>query len=1188
MNQKDYELVLDSLPSMGIFIIREDNHEILYLNEKVKKAAGNAEVGMICHEIWSDFCSNCPFRDIGDKKECRSVQYNSLFGKTVDMVATRILWQGNIPALLITASPHAGVSGDTYSRILRVNLTTDTYEIVKTGEEEEREEGTDFSHMPFSRWIDWFIKAGNVHSGDVKRLLEIVQTENLSREIRNNRHIIVCPYRRKVEKGFRWHTLEIVPDYDYAEDNQTVMLYVKDIHDVYKKGIQLEEINIQNQEIIQSLGELNFGIYVIDMRTGMLNPVRVSQDMDKLFHEGIWGWDEVLVKMLPFFHPEYREPLLEKFSVASLKEALARGEKKIELLCQRMIEGRYHYVSVSVHFRESSIDSNYVVLAVQDVDERTRQEFQRSQDDRRMAVIIKSRYHIMSSVDLDTGMCDRVYLDATEDLADLQTVDYEKEVKKAVEEVICQDDAEKFMDNLSLEALQKKAESVKDYDEYICQYRIKKPSLCWIESQVFFIRQGENILVNILDRDITKEKKKEEAYTAEKRKGNNIINGLNRMFFATYYMDLETHKFFVLTQRDKIRELFGEEADAREAIHIYAENIVCEEDREEFLAIMTEENLKATLSGENPFFAAEYRIMGESEEDGIRWVRATVIMAEEKDGLPDKVLYVAQDVTESKQKEKREQQVLKEAYDAALHANASKSEFLSRMSHDIRTPMNAIIGMTAIAGTHLDNPARVQDCLNKITISGKHLLALINEVLDMSKIESGKIDLAEEEFNLSDLIHNLHTMILPSVKGKKQKLEIRIHKIEHEDVAGDVLRLQQVFMNILGNAVKYTPEGGELKLEITEKSSKTYGYGCYEFVFSDTGIGMSKEYMEKIFEPFSRAEDSRVSKIEGTGLGMTIAFNIVHMMNGDIRVESREGEGSRFTVTVFLKQQDNNMPAMEQLVDLPVLVVDDDSYVCEATCVMLEEMGMKGEWVLSGREAVARAGKAHETGNDFFAIILDWKMPEMDGIQTARKLRETVGDEVPIIILSAYDWSSIEEEAREVGIDGFISKPLFKSQLVYLFKKIVDGSKERETEITELSKQGYKNKRILLVEDNDLNREIAEEIIGDTGILVDSAADGKQALDKYQEMEPGYYDMIFMDIQMPVMNGYEATKEIRKTGREDAKTIPIIAMTANAFIEDVIASKEAGMNEHITKPLNVEQLMECIGRWVDNKPGNNE
>ncbi len=524
---------------------------------------------------------------------------------------------------------------------------------------------------------------------------------------------------------------------------------------------------------------------------------------------------------------------------------------------------------------------------------------------------------------------------------------------------------------------------------------------------------------------------------------------------------------------------------------------------------------------------------------------------------------------------------LKDAYEAADRASSAKTDFLSNMSHDIRTPMNAIIGMTAIAGAYIDDKERVQDCLAKITASSKHLLSLINEILDMSRIESGKLTLSEEEFNLSDLIENLLTMVKPQVAEKNHQMNVRIVDIEHEDVIGDSLRIQQAFVNIMSNAVKYTPDGGTINLTISERPTNKTKVGCYEFVFEDNGIGMSREFMKKLFTPFERAENEYSSKIQGTGLGMAITKNIVNMMNGDIRVKSVQGEGTTFTVTIFLRLQSVDDVSTEELAGLPVLVVDDDEICCQSTAEILKEIGMDSEWVTKGHIAVERVSQRHDNDEDFFAVILDWKMPGMDGLETAKEIRRKVGNEVPIIIFSAYDWTDIEMEARAAGVDAFISKPLFKSRLTTLFKGLAgEETAAPRNELENIAQSDYSDKRILLVEDNEINREIAVEILGMTGIQIETAENGKIAVDMVSDSADGYYDLVFMDIQMPVMNGYDAASAIRSLGRKYTNRLPIIAMTANAFAEDVVATKNAGMNEHIAKPLDLGKLDDAMKRWL--------
>ena len=592
------------------------------------------------------------------------------------------------------------------------------------------------------------------------------------------------------------------------------------------------------------------------------------------------------------------------------------------------------------------------------------------------------------------------------------------------------------------------------------------------------------------------------------------------------------------------------------------------------------ENIRVKLTSPDDIYRFEYCTLDEKQFKSIAisplsWTKGPDVQV-------GAVLFMAQDTTAEKLMEIQSRKALREAYEAAERASRAKTEFLSNMSHDIRTPMNAIIGMTAIAGANIENQDRVVDCLGKITQSSRHLLSLINEVLDMSRIESGKIVLVEEEFNLSDLCDNLVSMTKAQTDLHHHQLNVCINKIEHEDVCGDSMRIQQLVTNILSNAVKYTPDGGRIDFGIREVSTNSKGFGCYEFTVQDNGMGMTKEFQQVMFEPFTRADDKRTSKIQGTGLGMTIARNFARMMNGDIQVESELGRGSKFTITIFLKQQNKEIEAIDELIDLPVLVVDDDRNCCETTVALLEEIGIDGEWVTSGEEAVARTMERYEKDENYFAIIIDWKMPGMDGIETTRQIRKRVGNDVTIIILSAYDCADIEQEAREAGVDEFIAKPLFRSRLTATFKNIIQGKTSAAARhyLENISSCDYSGKRILLVEDNDLNREIAEEILGMTGAEIETAENGKDAVGMIASAKKDYYDLVFMDIQMPVMNGYEATAAIRSLDKSAGRSVPIVAMTANAFAEDIMLAKNAGMNEHIAKPLDMTRLRDVMRRWL--------
>lgn len=512
------------------------------------------------------------------------------------------------------------------------------------------------------------------------------------------------------------------------------------------------------------------------------------------------------------------------------------------------------------------------------------------------------------------------------------------------------------------------------------------------------------------------------------------------------------------------------------------------------------------------------------------------------------------------------------------HANKAKSEFLANMSHDIRTPMNAIVGMTAIATAHIDDTEQVKSCLKKIALSSKQLLGLINDVLDMSKIESGKMTLSAENTSLKELFDAIVSIMQPQIRTKKQSFNVQVDNVVTENVWCDGVRLNQVLLNILSNATKYTPEGGSIKLSISEEESpKGENFARIHIAVKDNGIGMKPEFLEKIFESYTRADGARVQKIEGTGLGMTITKYIVDAMEGSIEVESELDKGSEFRLTFDFQKA----PSMDVDMVLPawnMLVVDDDEFLCKSTIESLKSFGIHAEWTLSGESAIELALKQHQKRNDYQIILLDWKLPGMNGIQVARELREHLGKEVPILLISAYDWSEFETEAREAGISGFISKPLFKSALFYNLRKYMGVEELQDQPQDETIK--LSGRRILLAEDNELNWEVANELLSTLGLELEWAEDGQICLEKFEASPVGYYDLILMDIRMPHMTGYEATKAIRKLDRPDAESIPIIAMSADAFSEDIRQCMECGMNAHAAKPIDMGEITKLLERYL--------
>ncbi len=667
----------------------------------------------------------------------------------------------------------------------------------------------------------------------------------------------------------------------------------------------------------------------------------------------------------------------------------------------------------------------------------------------------------------------------------------------------------------------------------------------------------------------------------ERQEATRIIDASTNLFNSLLSVDFARGTYEYLKKEGQSRSTLPDQGQYEVLCQHFSEASDAYEEGEAPLVFMSREKTAKALKEGVPYVQEEWRAKGDGQP---LWYQvSTLCLARNEAGEPQAVLVAVQDVTEAKAQELASHQALEDAFQAAEHASQAKSDFLNSMSHDIRTPMNSIMGLTAIASMHVNEPDRVRDCLNNITSASKHLLGLINEVLDMAKIESGSIGLSEEPFNLPETVGNLVTIVHPQIAAKKQNLKVDMVGIKHEHVLGDPTRLQQVFVNIMGNAIKFTPDGGDITLRVAELPSRIPESGCYEFTFSDTGCGMSEEFMKTVFDPFTRANDSRTTKIEGTGLGMAIVKSVVSLMNGTVDVASKEGEGTTFTVTVHLKLRDGGEEDLAPLEGIRVLVVDDDPVACEGACLLLSEIGMVPDSELSGRDGVSAVVRAEQEGNPYRAVILDWRMPEMSGLECARAIREAAKNVVPIIILSAYDWSMIEQEAREVGVDAFISKPLYRSRLVQVMKELLTGETDAGVDEKALLEElSYAGKRVLLTEDNPMAALIAKEIVGMTGAEVEHAENGSLAVQMLRDHEPGYYDVVLMDIQMPVMNGYEAATAIRKEGenRPDLAAIPIIALSADAFAEDVKRAHASGMNDHMAKPLEIEPLTRMLKKWM--------
>ena len=674
--------------------------------------------------------------------------------------------------------------------------------------------------------------------------------------------------------------------------------------------------------------------------------------------------------------------------------------------------------------------------------------------------------------------------------------------------------------------------------------------------------------------DCTAQKQEENR---NRRRQAELIQALSTDYSIVRFFNLDSGKGFLLRDNNKgfLSDSFvKEEIGLEESMEEYIEQFVYEEDRDLLRASFSLENLQRELEKQMQYYV-NYRI---SAEDGIKYFQVRAVRA----GIWESghgIVLGFRSVDEEIRREMEKKGLLEDALMQANRASRAKSVFLSNMSHDIRTPMNAIVGFTALAITHIDHREQVEEYLKKIMTSGNHLLSLINDVLDMSRIESGKIHLDEKPCSLPDILHELRNILQADVRAKQLELYMDAVDVWDEDICCDKLRLNQVLLNLLGNAVKYTGAGGIVSLRVTEKAGAPAGYANYEFCVKDTGIGMSEEFVSHIFEPFEREENSTTSGIQGTGLGMAITKNIVDMMNGSISVKSEQGAGTEFHVafTFRLLTEEKEPLDIPELKNGRALVVDDDFNTCDSVTYMLQQVGMRAEWTLSGKEAILRTHQALMRGDMYSVYIVDWLLPDMNGIEVTRRIRKEMGDDVAVIVLTAYDWADIEEEAREAGVTAFCSKPLFMSELRSCLHSVINAEetaeKEREQE-TKVRSTG----RILLAEDVLLNQEIAVAILGDAGFTTEVAENGKIALEMVQNSQPGYYQLVLMDVQMPVMNGYEAARAIRKLDNAALASLPIIAMTANAFEEDKREALACGMNGHIAKPIDVKKLFETLDR----------
>ena len=720
-------------------------------------------------------------------------------------------------------------------------------------------------------------------------------------------------------------------------------------------------------------------------------------------------------------------------------------------------------------------------------------------------------------------------------------------------------------------------------DSASIEYRVRHKSgdILHVMGNIKLMEEHGDLFYQRFLLDVTAQKLQEQQKRMdEERRQMELVQALSVDYNLVCFFDLDTGLGSPLRVHncpyDVLDDIFMEEQlSMEESLGRYIDCCVCEEDRELLRQMTSRQFLLEELADKGTTYL-NYRAICGGE---LRFFQMKAVGAgswEKRRG----VVLGFRNVDNETRKEMEKKMLLEDALAQANRASKAKSVFLSNMSHDIRTPMNAIIGFTALATTHIDQREQVEGYLKKIMTSSNHLLSLINDILDMSRIESGKISLEEKPASLPDILHGLRNIVQADIHAKQMELYMDAMDVVDEDIYCDRLRLNQILLNLLGNAIKYTPAGGVVSVRVAQKPGAPAGQASYEFRVKDTGIGMSEEFVAHIFEPFERERNSTTSGIQGTGLGMAITKNIVEMMNGSIAVKSKQGVGTEVVVKITFRlcAGKKQSPLIPELHNCRALVVDDDFNTCDSVSYMLQQIGLRAEWTLSGKEAVLRTHQAVMRNDNYSVYIIDWLLPDVNGVEVARRIRKETGEQVPIIVLTAYDWSDIEEEAREAGVTAFCSKPLFLSELRSCLLSVANAE---ETAVEKAAEPALTcTGRVLLVEDNELNQEIAVAILEEAGLTVETADNGQIAVDILQKSKPNEYQLVLMDVQMPVLNGYEATKRIRQLDDPRIAQIPIVAMTANAFEEDKQDALRAGMNGHIAKPINIRKLLELLGELL--------
>ncbi len=1074
-----------------------------------------------------------------------------------------------------------------YKNIYQIDLNKGTAIVLKFNDEFKDGRLDDLLDKEFSfesllnAWID-----DSVYPDDRENLKKSLSAKKLN-EVFSKHDEYTGNYRMFIDGkiyNYQYNFKKLNEDGKVIVGFQNIDKIIKEHAELERKEKEKELVHqkeMEEQLAIFNVLSKNFrNIYLVNLKSGIAKILKIVdgdiylfeklQNKTFVFNVEAKSWIDKNI------HPDDKEKMYHVLNIEYFKEILKTQDE---------FSTYYRSINHNYQFIVTRVDKDNVLLSFLNVDSTIEEHLAREKKEREKeeAYQIQLRKHneFISALSTIYSSIFRVNIDSHkyEILSETVNVqdathkmdEYEIVVKFIVTNFVEKDTQEKMLAFLDLSTLR---DRLKDTNTVVIEYR--NPEGRWLQGRFIIQNRNENNEaedVLYAARDITLEKRKE--LIQQER-----LEALSLDYSAVFTCDLLHDDMSVMKMKETSHFYANKEYtnSFSKWVNFSYDNIIVKESEPNYLEIFNPEYLMDYLK-DHDMFITRIQVIPNKANHEYYEVR---VVPYYKDEDHFEVMWAFRSIDEIIEIERQTQEQLSNALTSARQANRAKSTFLNSMSHDIRTPMNAIIGFTALALTHIEDTKQVQDYLSKINTSSTHLLSLINDILDMSRIESGVVKLDNKPVHIPNVLHDLRTMIQGLIDSKNQNLYIDTIDIEHEDVITDKLRLNQVLINIVGNAIKFTPNGGDIIIRLKEKPCSIKGYTTYEFVIKDNGIGMSKEFVENIFDTFTREKSSTVSGIQGSGLGMAITKNIVvDMMGGKIDVESEIDKGSIFTVTLDLPLTDKivqNEP-IEELLGARALVVDDDINTCQSVSKMLRDIKMRPDWSTSGKEAIIRAKEANELKDEYKVFIIDYQMPDLNGLETIRRIRKVISEDIPIIVLTAYDFSDIEKEAKEAGVTAFVSKPIFMSEL----RAVLTSPINNQEEIKDDKQYDYSDKTVLLVEDNELNREIAIALLSQTGMKVESVEDGDLAVAKINSEAASKYDCVLMDIQMPRMDGYTATREIRTLLDNQKANIPIVAMTANAFEEDKKKALEVGMNGHIVKPISIESIAKVLDKIFKNK-----